>query len=127
MTQNNIPNKPAMLATDSSCIGMTSNTSLPVVSFHNSITMIGNTNSPPLASSAATAAVTNTTQASSCTKDYPILHETVQETCDQSSMTHQCDGPPQLMSSREDTSGIQPFHHGDAGEQIQQEVEVSKV
>ena len=127
MTQNNIPNKPAMLAPDSFCIGMTSNGSLPVVSFHNSVTMIGNTNSPPLASSAATAAATNTTQASSCTKDYHILHETAQETCDQSSMTHQCDGPPQLISSREDTSGIQPFHHGDTGEQIQQEVEVSKV
>ena len=81
----------------------------------------------PLVPGGGAAITINTSQGSLCTNDCPLLHETTQETCNQSNMTHQCDGTPQSMSSSEDTARIQPFHHGDAGEQIQQEVEVSTV
>ena len=128
LTGNNIPDKPAVLAPDSSCIGMGGsskiNTYLPVT-FSNSVTVTGTTNRPPSVPGGLVAA-TNTSQAST---DATSLceSETAQETCNHTSMIHQCDGSPQLISSSEDNSGIQPFHHDHGRDQIQQEVEVNTV
>ena len=51
-----------------------------------------------------------------------------QESGDQSNEVHQCNSPTLLIPSSEGStapSRIQPFHHVEAGEQIQKEVEVS--
>lgn len=118
MTASNIATQPT--AQDSSDVAMPNNNNITSTNspatFSNSVTL---TDNPSLVSGGFVAA-TNTNQG-----PFPAV---AQETCNQSNEVYQCNGPPQLISSSETntvSSAIQPFHHDEAKEQIQQEVEVS--
>ena len=118
MTASNIATQPT--AQDGSIVAMTNSNNITSANssatFSNSVTL---TDDPSLLSGGFVAA-TNTNQG-----PFPAV---AQETCNQSNGVHQCIDPPQLVSSSEGTtvsSAIQPFHHDEAREQIQQEVEVS--
>ena len=118
MTASNIATQPT--AQDGSIVAMTNSNNITSANssatFSNSVTL---TDDPSLLSGGFVAA-TNTNQG-----PFPAV---AQETCNQSNGVHQCHGPLQLISSSEAntvSSAIQPFHHDEAREQIQQEVEVS--
>ena len=99
------------------------------VTFNTSITDMGstnNTNNSQVASGGPVAAAS--TGQSLYNSNLSTANEIAQESGDQSNGSHQCNTPTLLIPSSEGStapSRIQPFHHGEPGEQIQKEVEVS--